>query len=144
MVILTVQKGYSLLQLIIWLLITSMILPILTSVLILTANYYSQSAYFLLELSELAFLKRVIQSDLLLGSLQKIEDTVLIAHQSQVISYKLSNSRFRRTHTNTRYLTRFLHIKSVDIVNTHCILLLFLNPKLKPLSLCSPNLLSND
>ena len=144
MITLTLQKGYSLLQLIIWLLITSMILPILTSALILTANYYSHTANFLVELSELAFLKRIIQTDLLLGSLEKIENTVLITHHSKLISYKLSNSRFRRTHTNTRYLTRFLHIKSVEIDNTNCIILLFLNPKLKPLNLCSPNLLSND
>ncbi len=135
-----IQQGKSLICLIVWLLITSTVLPLLCSLLIMTATYYSKTAYMLLALSELSFLKSLIQMDLMTGSLHKMGPILSISSQSNTISYTISNARLKRRETTSRYVSSFLRIDSLGILHKNCIQLIFLHAYIKPLVLCKARL----
>lgn len=138
-----IQAGHTMLSLIIWIVIISTTFPLLSSTLILTAHYYSKTVQLLLAISEQAFLKAVIQHDLMSGTLLLAENGFSILSDHGSIVYSISASRLKRNVATSRYVTSFLRIDYLEIVNLGCFKLYYLNPHLNPLLLCQPSVLND-
>jgi len=135
-----IRQGSILLSFIVWLLLTGMIYPLLTKTLLLLNHTYSKVNLLYLELTELEFLKTVIQKDLAeseAGQLSKINESIILTNTiSDPYIYSISKNRFKRKHKKTHYLTNKLKVKQLSLTNSSCIMIHFYNPILPESLLC--------
>ena len=139
-----IRQGSILLSFIVWLLLTGMIYPLLTKTLLLLTHTYSKVNLLYLELTELEFLKIVIQKDLSnseVEHLSKNNDSIILTNTiSDPYIYSISKNRFKRLHKKTQYLTNKLKIKQLTLANSSCISINFYNPLLPESLLCQPQI----
>ena len=131
-------QGYSIVSLVFGLMLMISILPLLSNFLLKTTPYYYQSVSKLLALSELSFLKTIIEMDLRLGSPNLSNKTIIISTANGNITYSIVNFRLKRTKTTGRYISSFLKIASLSQVTSSCLLISFLDISLKPITVCKP------
>jgi len=140
----TIRQGSIVLSFILWLLLTGMIYPLLTKTLLLLTHTYSKVNLLYLELTELEFLKIVIQKDLSnseVEHLSKNNDSIILTNTiSDPYIYSISKNRFKRLHKKTQYLTNKLKIKQLTLTNSSCISINFYNPLLPESLLCQPQI----
>ena len=139
----SIHQGYSILSLIFGLILMISILPLLSSFLLRITPYYYQSVSKLLALSELSFLKSIIEIDLRLGSPNPINKTIIISTADGHITYSIVDFRLKRTKSKGRYISSFLKISSLSQVTPSCLLISFLNTAFKPITVCKPLLYEN-
>tara|TARA_B100000427_G_scaffold39002_1_gene28149 strand:+ start:1577 stop:1999 length:423 start_codon:yes stop_codon:yes gene_type:complete len=134
----TAYQGYSIVSLVFGLMLMISILPLLSNFLLRITPYYYQSVSKLLALSELSFLKSIIEMDLRLGSPNLINKTIIISIADSNITYSIVDFRLKRTKTKGRYISSFLKISSLSQVTPSCFLISFLNTAFKPITVCKP------